>query len=159
MAMDQSAVEGEIQKLNSLREALVQTVEPPVDLAKFKGACGPVGKTAKALAKRTGWTVRQVSHKNRNPKNALNVEEKKAFALFEKDPKKQKHWVSSKDGDFYFEKIVTRPKCLLCHGPKKTRPAFVEKKYPQDRAYDFKVGDIRGLYSVFVPKKNPPPSK
>jgi hypothetical protein len=27
----------------------------------------------------------------------------------------------------------------------------VKENYPQDLAYDFEVGDLRGMYSVFIP--------
>lgn len=37
-----------------------------------------------------------------------------------------------------------------CSG-KERRPDFVKKGYPDDRAYDFEPGDLRGIYSVFVP--------
>jgi hypothetical protein len=44
-----------------------------------------------------------------------------------------------------------QPSCLACHGPKDERPAFVKKDYPEDRAYGFEDGDLRGIYAVFVP--------
>jgi hypothetical protein len=47
--------------------------------------------------------------------------------------------------------ITVQPSCLACHGPKDERPAFVKKDYPEDRAYGFEDGDLRGIYAVFVP--------
>ena len=41
--------------------------------------------------------------------------------------------------------------CLACHGANDARPEFVKQGYPEDKAFDFEVGDLRGLYSVFVP--------
>ena len=48
-------------------------------------------------------------------------------------------------------RITVQPSCLACHGPKDERPAFVKKDYPEDRAYGFEDGDLRGIYAVFVP--------
>jgi hypothetical protein len=44
-----------------------------------------------------------------------------------------------------------QPSCLACYGPKDERPAFVKKDYPEDRAYSFEDGDLRGIYAVLVP--------
>ncbi len=38
------------------------------------------------------------------------------------------------------------------HGSKDSRPAFVKDNYPADRAFNFKPGDLRGMYAVFVPE-------
>jgi hypothetical protein len=35
---------------------------------------------------------------------------------------------------------------------KGARPEFIKEKYPQDLAYNFKAGDLRGMYSVFIPE-------
>ena len=48
-------------------------------------------------------------------------------------------------------RITVESACLACHGAKADRPAFIQKRYPEDRAFDFEEGDLRGLYSVFVP--------
>lgn len=37
---------------------------------------------------------------------------------------------------------------MACHGTKTSRPAFVKQNYPDDKAFDFKVGDLRGMYAV-----------
>lgn len=44
------------------------------------------------------------------------------------------------------------PSCLACHGMKTSRPNFVKESYPDDRAFEFKVGDLRGMYAVFIPE-------
>ena len=54
-------------------------------------------------------------------------------------------------GSRYFRRIVVEEACLACHGPRDTRPDFVTQGYPDDKAFDFEVGDLRGMYSVFVP--------
>lgn len=44
------------------------------------------------------------------------------------------------------------PSCLACHGTKASRAAFVKDNYPDDKAFDFQVGDLRGMYAVFIPE-------
>nr|WP_255108438.1 DUF3365 domain-containing protein [Synechococcus sp. RedBA-s] len=44
------------------------------------------------------------------------------------------------------------PSCLACHGTKANRPAFVMENYPDDKVFDFKVGDLRGMDAVFIPE-------
>jgi len=54
-------------------------------------------------------------------------------------------------GTRYLRRIVVREATLLCHGLHATRPAFVARCYAADRAFDFKVGDLCGVYSIFIP--------
>ncbi len=39
-----------------------------------------------------------------------------------------------------------------CHGSRDSRPAFVKEKYPNDRAFNFQPGDLRGMVAVFIPE-------
>ena len=55
----------------------------------------------------------------------------------------------------YFRRITVRSACLECHGRKEKRPAFVRERYPEDRAFGFERGDLRGVYSIFVPEPEP----
>jgi hypothetical protein len=40
---------------------------------------------------------------------------------------------------------------MPCHSTRDSRPEFIKSEYPRDRAYNYEVGEIRGLYSVFIP--------
>ena len=53
--------------------------------------------------------------------------------------------------DRYYRRINVESSCLACHGGRNARPQFIKDKYPQDLAFDFNVGDLRGMYSVFIP--------
>ncbi len=70
------------------------------------------------------------------------------------DPKVMGLWVQAemdgREGVRYFRRIAVEEACLACHGAKEERPEFVKQGYPEDRAYGFEVGDLRGLYSVFI---------
>ena len=67
---------------------------------------------------------------------------------FLKDKELQSLWSEHQGQSHYFRRIVVQEKCLNCHGAKSKRPDFVKEKYPKDQAFDFKVGDLRGLYHV-----------
>lgn len=77
------------------------------------------------------------------------------FVRFESDASLDSLWIRTEQngvaGRRYRRRITVEPACLACHGPKDARPDFVVEKYPDDRAFDFETGDLRGLYSVFVP--------
>lgn len=53
----------------------------------------------------------------------------------------------------YFRRINVQASCLACHGLKDNRPEFVKKNYPQDLAYNFKVGDLREVCIQFLFRK------
>ncbi len=149
----QKQVESEIERINSLRETMVQGVVPPVTESLFVSVCGPVGQSLQKLGKKTGWTVRQASHKNRNLTNKPSKIELSAIQSFKNDKTKKSFWQKAAKGSFYFQRIDTVAACLSCHGAKQSRPDFIKKKYPKDLAFDFAIGDLRGIYSVFVKKK------
>ncbi len=46
---------------------------------------------------------------------------------------------------FYY-RIPVVEACLGCHGSQNSMPDFIIKKYPSDKAFGFKAGDLRGLY-------------
>jgi len=82
------------------------------------------------------------------------VQEKSFHALFE-NGKEIELWdkttINKKSYARYVRPIFVEPACLSCHGEKNKRPAFVKKKYPEDLAYGFKAGDLRGIIEVMIP--------
>jgi rhodanese-related sulfurtransferase len=99
--------------------------------------------------------VRQIAVRYRNPANAAAPEDSALFAQFEADPDLVDRWLDATHegtpGQRYVRRIAVQGTCLACHGARDERPAFVVENYPEDRAYGFEVGGLRGLYSVFVP--------
>jgi hypothetical protein len=56
----------------------------------------------------------------------------------------------------YMKVIPTGKVCLTCHGSN-IKPELISTiidLYPEDKAYNFKVGDIRGAFSVKIPLSN-----
>ncbi len=148
----QKMVEKEIERINSLRETLVSGVQGDVDAKTFKAVCMPVGKELKAFAKKNGFKLKQAAVKYRNPKHIPNEVEQAALEKMQKDKDLIQYWQNVEKASYYFRRIDVQAACLNCHGPKDSRPLFIKKKYPKDKAYDFAVGDLRAIYSVYVPK-------
>ena len=122
----------------------------------MKQVCKPVGMKAKQLSQDNGWQVKQLAKKYRNPAHQPNNQyDKMALARFEQSPELMGFWenktLNDQPGTHYYRRINVDASCLACHGGKANRPQFVKDNYPQDLAYNFKVGDLRGLYAVFIP--------
>lgn len=149
-----------IESLDQMRSGLASTLkgrEEEPTLETMKQVCKPVGMQAKKLSQENGWKLRQVAAKYRNPNHApKTASEEQAIAQFKENPQLVAFWenetLDGVEGVHYFRRIQVEESCLACHGLKSDRPTFVKKNYPQDLAYNFKVGDLRGMYSVFIPQ-------
>ena len=150
----------QMEQLDRMRISLASTLEgsseePTMDT--MREVCMPVGKRAMAIGQENGWTVRQVASKYRNPNHApAGAQETEVIDLFAKHPKITGLWepatAEQEAGVNYYRRIDVQPSCLACHGSKDSRPGFVKDKYPADKAFNFKPGDLRGMYAVFIPE-------
>jgi len=106
----------------------------------------------------TGLTVRRASAKNRNPLNAPNEYETKALEILSSRPAaagdEYYEWTDENGAKIfrYVKAIKIVSPCLNCHGnPEKMSPELltsIADKYPEDMATGFKVGDLRGVFTV-----------
>jgi hypothetical protein len=156
---EQLQVMDAIMRLDAMRRSLSASVpDGGVDTETFASICRPVGIRAREIGEETGWTVRQISHKYRNPDHRLDAQADSLVHLFLEQPDVDSVWVRSSSSGFwgirYLRRISVEASCLNCHGAKASRPEFVVEQYPEDRAFDFEEGDLRGLYSVFVPVRD-----
>jgi len=146
----------EIEALDTMRSSLAATIDKEATLETFKEVCKPVGMRAMQLNKEHPWQVKQVAAKYRNPQHApATPGAEAAIARFEADPNLISFWnaetIDGQAGYRYYRRIEVEASCLACHGAKEARPDFVKERYPDDRAYNFAVGDLRGIYAAFVP--------
>lgn len=149
----------EIENLDAMRSGLAAYLEDapePPTAETMKQVCKPVGMKAKQLSKENGWQVKQIAKKYRNPAHKPdNIAAANALSTFEQSPELMGFWeketLNDQAGTRYYRRINVEASCLACHGLKGNRPQFVKDNYPQDLAYDFKVGDLRGMYAVFIP--------
>ncbi len=149
----------EIERLDAMRSGLASTLEGRSEeptLQTMKEVCRPVGMRASELSQENGWQVKQIATKYRNPAHAPdNLHARIALAKFQNDQGLMGFWdretINGQPGTRYYRRINVEQSCLACHGLKNQRPSFVKENYPQDLAYDFRVGDLRGMYAVFIP--------
>lgn len=104
-----------------------------------------------------GLTMEQVqvgrtSHRLRNPDNAGPAW---ATAVLDEYLAEEGEWLPRRvkladQRVGYVEPIVTQPLCLACHGTALAAPVAeaLTTHYPEDRATDFAVGDLRGVFWV-----------
>lgn len=119
---------------------------------------------ADAVGGAHGVVLRRVSEKPRNPKNAADDAQKELLAAFAGDLEKKKaptpRTVTNPDGEVTFLApiVIPAPLCMQCHGDEAKDIApetltAIRKLYPDDKATGYKVGDLRGAWSVtFEPK-------
>jgi len=149
----------EIEFLDAMRSGLASTLEGRPEeptLQTMKEVCRPVGMRAVELSQENGWQVKQIASKYRNPAHAPdNLHAVTALAKFQQDSELVGFWdretINNQTGTRYYRRINVEQSCLACHGLKNQRPQFVKDNYPKDLAYNFRVGDLRGMYSVFIP--------
>jgi len=149
-----------IETIDQLRVGLASTLEgrtEPPTLETMKQVCRPVGVQLQQLSQDNGWQVKQIARKYRNPAHAPDTPHASiALAQFERNPELMGFWepetLNGQAGTRYYRRIDLQASCLACHGGKDARPQFVKDNYPQDLAYDFRIGDLRGMYAVFIPE-------
>lgn len=117
-------------------------------------------KMAKEIVASTGWQLKRVTLKARNPQRATpDAWERKTLEEFDRraatgeNPAKLEKGevVEQADGTRafrYAKALPTQPLCLNCHGAEdKLTPAVkarLAEHYPQDRATGYSEGQIRG---------------
>jgi methyl-accepting chemotaxis protein len=96
-------------------------------------------------------TFRVTSDQYRHPSNAPDPFESRAISGFAAD-KGLKYLEETVETDYrYAQPIFVTEACLKCHGDPADAPAAVVQKYGSDKAFGYKVGDVRGIISVRLP--------
>ncbi|MHA7833445.1 MAG: Tll0287-like domain-containing protein [Algiphilus sp.] len=117
---------------------------------------------AAELSRATGWQVKRVSLKVRNPAIGLpDAWEQAQLQQFEERlaggaalPLRHFERVEEPVGEAsrYMQAIPTKPACLACHGAAEAQPAALraalEAEYPYDAAIGYQAGMLRGAFSL-----------
>ena len=117
------------------------------------------------VSKQSGFDVKRVSPKNRNPAGVPDAWEAKAQADLEKrlaageKPETLDTWQivdTAKGKQFRYAKALpVQPVCLTCHGDAATIPEGVKARlaseYPLDKATGYAPGMVRGIVSITRP--------
>ncbi len=115
---------------------------------------------AEKMNAKSSIKISRVSLNNRNPENAPTEWQKEVLLKFEarkkagEDVENMDHSEVVGDEFRYMKAIPTQIVCLKCHGseidPKVA--AKIDELYPEDKAKNYKQGDIRGAFYVTMPK-------
>jgi len=108
----------------------------------------------------SGWTIKRSSHKLRNPANKPDTFEARAIKEFQvrqangemaKDIVMTMTTIENGQKTFRMVKAIpTGQPCLACHGEniKPEIAAKLDSLYPTDQARGFKMGEMRGIFSL-----------
>ena len=103
-----------------------------------------------------GIQIRLASDRPRNPYNMADKEEMKVIDFFNKNKNEKEYFKLIKDqNDPFFQYghvLRIKQSCLVCHSTKERAPKFISEQY--DNAYGYKLGEVRGLISIRIPKKH-----
>ncbi|MDM8561996.1 ATP-binding protein, partial [Candidatus Marithioploca araucensis] len=102
----------------------------------------------------SGFSFNNVSDQPRNPDHVADTVELAAMRYFRENPKENllfKPFTNSNGKQFYLyaRPIWIEKYCLKCHGQRKKAPETIQRLY--DTAWDYKVGDLRGILSIKLP--------
>lgn len=123
-------------------------------------------KLARAASQETGWSVRRVSLRQRNPKAVPDDWERATLEDFdrraaagEKPATLERAEVVQQQGRAvmrYMRALPVVELCTNCHGTPDRLSAAVRERlaelYPQDQAVGYSVGQIRGAMTISKPQ-------
>ena len=167
VAADESAWLGEARQVASaVPPKLLATLTQAIDKSGPEGAIAvcrdEAPKLARAASEQTGWTIRRVSLRERNPKAVPDAWERAALEDFdrraaagESPATLEKAEVVVENGQKmqrYMRALPTQALCLSCHGPAASLSPAVTAQlhalYPADKAVGYRVGEIRGAMTI-----------
>jgi len=132
--------------------------------------CAQVAQTlTREVAREQGVQMRRVSLKNRNPRNAPDAWERQILQRWERDLQAGKpigevgEWRTQQGQRVYRYMrpiMLAMPLCLECHGDSQNiKPEvrrLIRQNYPNDKATGYKLGDLRGAFSITIAPKEVP---
>jgi PAS domain S-box-containing protein len=104
-----------------------------------------------------GYTIRQVSDRYRNPRNAPDPFESAVLQTFYEYPQRQElYTINLLEGERvfrYMQAFTADESCLECHGDPDAAPDYIKILFPEeeDPAYHYRIGEVIGAASVTIP--------
>ncbi|MBK8503862.1 MAG: DUF3365 domain-containing protein [Saprospiraceae bacterium] len=101
--------------------------------------------------------IKRTSHRLRNPGNRADAQERAVIddylKLLENQNMPASKVVVSNDIVRYYAPIMMMENCIKCHGIQgkdivTSDYEVIKRLYPSDEAIDFKVGELRGIWSL-----------
>lgn len=158
---DSISSEAQRQLISNLQSAIAEKgVAGAVEFCKVQAL--PI---LAEVSQKYGVEIRRASNRYRNPADQPNEEEKPILEAYEYNAesgnKSEPNIQKFENGEvFLYTKPIVIPGgfCLSCHGDpgKDINDETLQKLnelYPQDNAKSHKVGDLRGMWSIRIPKR------
>ncbi len=169
-AADDAALLDEARKVaSSIPPKLLKVLDEEIKKGGPEGAievCRErAPKMAAAASAETGWGIRRVSLKNRNPKAVPDAWERSVLEDFDKRAAAGEKPTSLEKGEVvaegdkkiyrYMKALPTQDLCLSCHGTADRITPAVKAKldalYPDDKAVGYGAAEIRGAITLKKP--------
>jgi len=115
-----------------------------------------IGQMSKVYPRwdKSGFSFNNVSDQPRNPEHQADALELEIMEYFRQEDKEDIVFkpFANKYGEKYY--IYARPiwikkRCLKCHSKPENAPKTIRERY--DTAYNYKLGDLRGILSIKMP--------
>lgn len=85
--------------------------------------------------------------------NMADASELKAIKYFNENIKEKEYFSNENEKYYQYANVLkVNNSCLKCHGKKEDAPVFIKNTYKN--AYDYKIGELRGIISIKIPTKN-----
>jgi Protein of unknown function (DUF3365) len=151
-------------------DTLRNSLQTAISQSGFEGAvpyCQTAAYSLTNIYASDSVTIRRTALKYRNPTNKPDTSEERILKIFAS--LKEQGIINDsikpitekgKNGEVHFYKpIMLQQMCASCHGSKSTDiqpPVWkaINALYPFDMAYDFKTGDLRGMWHISFRIKN-----
>jgi hypothetical protein len=152
---------------NAAQTRLLGALLSQIEQEGVKAAIGYCHEKAASLTsldslEKRGIEVRRVAQRNRNMANALDPKEVEVYGKMKTKAKliegEERLLVEEAEAFVFYKAIfVGMSTCLQCHGKKiEMAPEVsfaIDSLYPEDKAKEFSMGDLRGMWKVRIPKK------
>lgn len=158
---DSISAEAQRQLISNLQSAIAEKgVAEAIEFCKVQAL--PI---LAEVSQKYGVEIRRVSNRYRNPADQPNEAEKPILEAYaynaESGNKSEPNIQKLENGEvFLYTKpiVITVGFCLNCHGDpgKDIQEETLQKLsalYPQDNAQGHQLGDLRGMWSVRIPKR------
>ncbi|MCC6288679.1 MAG: DUF3365 domain-containing protein [Chitinophagaceae bacterium] len=98
-------------------------------------------------------TVHRLSDKNRNPANAIQTATDSIAWQKIKNTKSATIEQDASGAVHYYKPIlIAMPSCIKCHGTQtdilESTQKIIAQKYPNDKATGYRMGELRGMWSI-----------
>lgn len=116
----------------------------------------------KKLSEKYGVSIKRTSNKIRNQKNNSTTRELEVVEKFITLKENNKELapiveVGENDKVHFYAPIIMKSNCLVCHGTvgqelSVKNDSIIKLLYPNDKATNYKEGDVRGIWSITFDK-------